>query len=116
MRVTPLLPLLVSLLAGCGGASGQGPLELSWAFVDGRDCPASGASAIAVKVGSNMPVNFPCRDGHAPQALLLEMVPRGGSLELTALSPQSTELYRGDTRLDPTLSPVTVTLYATFGR
>jgi hypothetical protein len=103
-------------LAACGGASGQGPLTLSWQFADGRGCPESGVVAVRVLVDDNRLDSPLCEAGLAPAAITLPAVARSGTLSLVGLSAQSTALYRGDTALDVTLAPRTVTLYAVAAR
>ena len=111
-----LLALLLTLSAGCGASSGTGPLFLSWAFVDGRRCTEAGASTVSVRAGDAMPVVFTCLAGEAPQMVTLEAAPRGGRIEVTAVSPQNEELYRGETTVGVALPPTTVRLFVTFSR
>gem|GEM_PF-5889581 len=103
-------------LLGCG-ASGAGPLTLSWSFADGRRCLDADAGAMILTVdGNELVPRRRCDDALAPIALTLDTVNRGGRLSIVANTIQGDEAYRGEVVLDALLSPTTVTLHATFAR
>ena len=104
--------VLTLLCCGCG-SGGTASLALSWQFADGRSCADSGAAAVAVQVGSAMPMQLDCNAGLLPAATTLDAVPRNGAtLELQALSPEGAALYSGRLDLDALPSATTVILYA----
>jgi hypothetical protein len=106
---------LIALFASCGGG-GTGTLALSWRFADGRRCTDSGVSTVEVLSGTSSLLKPSCSDGFEPAAVMVNEAPRGGTLTLRALSPQSGELYRAEQVTDPTLLPTTFTLYPTRSR
>jgi hypothetical protein len=101
-------------LAGCS-APGSGMLTLSWTFADLRRCTDAGAATVEVQVDGGKVASFACTAGSPPAAVMVE-VARAGTLTARALSPQLSELYRGDAALDAALLPITVTMFATGAR
>jgi hypothetical protein len=103
--------LALSVLVAC--SSGSGPLALSWAFIDGRNCADSGASTMIVRVGDGKPIQFACTDGEPPASAMIAAVPKDGvTISVEADSPQGTPLYAGALSLDVLPSAATVVLYA----
>ena len=114
MRAAALLPFVL-LVAGCG-APGNGTLTLAWIFADGRRCADAGADTVEVRVDDQKLASFACTAGSPPAAVMVDSVARAGTLSVRALSPQLSELYRGDQPLDAALENKTMTLYATGAR
>jgi hypothetical protein len=90
-------------------------LTLSWTFADLRRCADAGAATVEVLVDDSKVGSFSCTAGFPSAAVTVE-VARAGTLTARALSPQSSELYRGDAALDAALQPITVTMFATGAR
>ena len=117
MRAVRRFALLagLALLGGCSGG-GAGPLMLSWAFADNRSCADENASVVRIDADSAVVGPAACTDGLWPAVFMLDSVERSATIGLTALSPSGTELARGSAVTDVTLSPVTVTMFATGSR
>jgi hypothetical protein len=114
--MTPVraLLLLAGLCAGCGDAA-KGTLVMSWQFADGRRCVDTGAATVSVSASSELG-SFPCPMGAAPASVSVDGVTPGSSLTVRAVSPAGDELYRAGVSTDESLTPITVTLYATGAR